>query len=53
MTIAQKVKLVASVQETYDLALALAAVDLAKSTWYYHQRDKVSRTDDNVRKTPV
>ena len=40
MTTAQKVALVASAQEACGLAPALAAVDLAHSTWYYH-RDHV------------
>lgn len=41
MTASQKVKLVASVVGEYSLISALAAVELAKSTWYYHQRQKV------------
>lgn len=41
MTASQKVKLVASVIGEYSLSVALAAVDLPKSTWYYHQRQKV------------
>ncbi len=41
MTASQKVKLVASVVGEYSLSSALAAVELAKSTWYYHQRQKV------------
>jgi len=41
MTASQKVKLVASVVGEYSLCSALAAVELAKSTWYYHQRQKV------------
>lgn len=41
MTASQKVKLVAPVVGEYSLSSALAAVDLPKSTWYYHQRQKV------------
>lgn len=41
MTTAEKVDLVASVWEPHGLAPALAAVELPKSTWYYHQRHKV------------
>jgi len=41
MTARQKVKLVASVVGEYSLSCALAAVDLPKSTWYYHQRQTV------------
>jgi putative transposase len=39
---AEKVELVASVRDEYGLAPALAAVELPKATWYYHQNDKVS-----------
>jgi putative transposase len=42
MTLAQKVALVETAQDTYGLNLALAAVDLPKSTWYYHQKHKVA-----------
>jgi putative transposase len=41
MTPEQKVPLVGAVKDTYGLNRALAAVGLAKSTWYYHQKDKV------------
>ena len=42
MTTEQRVDLVAEVQEAYGLAPALKAVALPKSTWYYHQKEKVS-----------
>lgn len=41
MTTGQKVGLVREVWEDYGLTSALAAVELCKSTWYYHQK-KVS-----------
>jgi putative transposase len=41
MTTSQKVKLVSSVVGEYSLSSALVAVELPKSTWYYHQRQKV------------
>ena len=41
MTATQKVKLVGSVVGEYSLSLALAAVELSKSTWYYHRRPKI------------
>jgi putative transposase len=41
MTPEQKVSLVEDARDTYGLNRSLAAVDLAKSTWYYHQNDKV------------
>ena len=42
MTSEQKVALVEGVWEAYGLAPALTAVDLPKSTWYYHRNEKVS-----------
>jgi transposase InsO family protein len=42
MTSEQKVALVETAQDMYSLNLALAAIDLPKSTWYYHQRRKVA-----------
>jgi putative transposase len=42
MSTKQRVELVAEVQEAYGLAPALKAVELPKSTWYYHQKEKVS-----------
>jgi len=41
MTTSQKVKLVSSVVGEYSLTSALVAIELPKSTWYYHQRQKV------------
>lgn len=45
MTTEQKVALVETAWETYGLNPALAAVDLPKSTWYYHRTQKVSYED--------
>jgi putative transposase len=42
MTSEQKVALVEAAKDTYGLNLALAAIDLPKSTWYYHQKRKVA-----------
>jgi hypothetical protein len=41
MSASQKVELVASAVDEHSLSSALAAVELPKSTWYYHQRQKV------------
>jgi len=41
MTPEQKVSMVEGVKDTCGLNRALAAADLPKSTWYYHQNDKV------------
>lgn len=41
MTSEQKVSLVETAKDTFGLNLALAAIDLPKSTWYYHQKYKV------------
>lgn len=45
MSTAEKVERVASVWQTHGLAPALAAVELPKSTWYYHRKHKVSYTE--------
>jgi transposase InsO family protein len=42
LTTEQKVDLVEGVWETYGLNPALAAVELPKSTWYYHRNQKKS-----------
>jgi len=42
MSTEQKVTLVEDVWETYGLKPALAAVELPKSTWYYHHNHKIS-----------
>ncbi len=38
MTVEEKVERVAEVQEEYDLGPALEALDLPRSTWYYHRK---------------
>ena len=45
MTTEQKVTLVETAWETYGLNRSLAGVDLAKSSWYYHRKQKVSYED--------
>jgi transposase InsO family protein len=45
MTTEQKVAVVETAWESYGLNRALAVVDLPKSTWYYHRRQKVSYED--------
>jgi putative transposase len=42
MSATQKVELVAFVIGEYSLSSALAAVELPKSTWYYHRQQKVN-----------
>lgn len=41
MSVAEKVQLVETTWQAYGLNRSLAAVDLAKTSWYYHQNDKV------------
>jgi len=53
MTTEQKVALVEATWETHGLNHALAAVDLAKSTWYYHRIQKVSYEDKYVHLQPA
>ena len=53
MSTDEKVELVASVWESHGLAPALAAVELPKSTWYYHRNQKVSYTDKYAHLRPL
>ncbi len=53
MTPEQKVALVESARERYGLNLTLAAVELPKSTWYYHQKQKVSYEEKYAYLLPV
>ena len=53
MSTEEKVDLVASAQETYGLKPALAAIELPKSTWYYHQRQKISYADKYAHLHPL
>jgi putative transposase len=53
MTPEQKVVLVQAVKDTHGLNCALAAVDLPKSTWYYHQNDKVDYEEKYSHLRPI
>jgi len=53
MTSEQKVTLVETAKDTYGLNLALAAIDLPKSTWYYHQKHKVAYEEKHAYLFPV
>lgn len=53
MSTEQKVGLVDAVWQEFGLAPALAAVELARSTWYYHQRQKVSYQQKYAHLRPV
>ena len=49
----QKASLVEAVKDTYGLNCAVAAVDLPKSTWYYHQNDKVDYEEKHAHLRPI
>ena len=49
----QKVSLVKAVKDIYGLNCALAAVGLPKSTWYYHQNDKVDYEEKYAHLKPM
>jgi transposase InsO family protein len=53
MSTEQKVALVEKAQQTFGLNRALAAVGLPKSTWYYHQKQKVAYQDKYADLLPV
>ena len=53
MSTEQKVALVEEAQQTYGLNRALAIVGLPKSSWYYHQKQKVAYQDKYADLLPV
>jgi transposase InsO family protein len=53
MSTEQKVALVMEAQETFGLNRTLAAVGLPKSTWYYHQKQKVAYPDKYADLLPI
>jgi putative transposase len=53
MTSEQKVTLAETAKDTYGLNLTLAAIDLPKSTWFYHQKYKVAYEDKYAALFPV
>ena len=53
MSTGKKVQLVASVIDGYSLSSALAALELPKSTWYYHQRQKVDYEEKYAHLRPM
>ena len=53
MTAEQKVALVQTAWQTFGLNRALVAVDLPRSTWYYHLTQKVSYEDKYAPLWPV
>ncbi len=53
MSTEQKVTLVKEAQQTYGLNRALAAIDLPKSSWYYHQQQKVAYQEKYADLLPV
>jgi putative transposase len=53
MSTEEKAELVASVQGEYELTAALSAVELPKSTWYYHRSHKVSYEEKYAHLRPL
>jgi transposase InsO family protein len=53
MSTVQKVELVASVVGEYSLSSVLTALELPKSTWYYHRRQKVDYEEKYAHLRPV
>lgn len=41
MSTEKKVELVSSVKDEYGITPALRALELPRSTWYYHQNQKI------------
>ena len=53
MTTEAKVKMVEEARQEYGLNRTLAAIGLPKSTWYYHQNDKVDPEQKYAHLRPV
>jgi transposase InsO family protein len=53
MSTEQKVTLVKDAQESFGLNRSLAAVGLSKSTWYYHQKQKVAYQEKYAELLPI
>ena len=53
MSTEQKVALVEEAQQAYGLNRALVAVGLPKSSWYYHQKQKVAYQDKYADLLPI
>ena len=53
MSTDQKVTLIGSVIGEYSLSAALAALGLPKSTWYYHQQQKVDYEEKYAHLQPI
>ncbi len=53
MTTEQKVTLVETAKDAYGLNLALATIGLPKSTWYYHQKDRVAYEEKHADLFPI
>jgi putative transposase len=53
MSTEQKVALVEEAQQTFGLNRALTTIGLPKSTWYYHQKQKVAYQDKYADLLPV
>lgn len=49
----EKVSFVESVRDEYTLTVALSAAELPKSTWYYHQKYKVSLDEKYAHLRPI
>jgi putative transposase len=53
MSTEQKVALVQEAQQTYGLNRALEAIELPKSSWYYHQKQKVAYQEKYADLLPI
>jgi putative transposase len=53
MSTVEKVAFVESVRDACGLSMALSAAELPKSTWYYHQKHKVSLDEKYAHLRPI
>ena len=53
MSAEKKVELISSVKDEYGLAPALRALDLPRTTWYYHENQKISYEEKYAHVRPI
>jgi transposase InsO family protein len=53
MSTEKKVELISSVKDEHGLAPALRALDLPRSTWYYHEKQKIPYSEKYAHVRPI
>ena len=53
MSVERKVELISSVKDEYGLAPVLRVLDLPRSTWYYHEKQKIPYAEKYAHIRPI